>query len=359
MHENLPDTSLDIVGDIHGELDALTALLAAAGYDAAGRHPEGRTLVFVGDLVDRGPDSPGVVALVRELVFARRAVAILGNHELNLLRNERKHGNDWFWNEGSKRDTPFAPCAVLTSDDERRDMLDFFASLPLLLSRPDLRVTHAAWHAPSVEYLAEHAPAGVTGEIFRHLDEAAEGSLEAEGCLARAKAEKARWNLHDPTIAVPMLEAIANRDDRRQMANPIRVVTSGIERKAARPFFASGEWRFAERVRWWDEYADETPVVVGHYWRQYMPLDRAQFGKGDPDLFDGIHPSSWLGPRGKVFCIDFSVGGRYQERLAGAADTRTRLALLRWPERDLLLETGERVPTTGFGGEPSRRPKLP
>ena len=47
---------------------------------------------------------------------------------------------------------------MLNSDDERRDMLDFFASLPLLLSRPDLRVTHAAWHAPSVEYLAEHLP---------------------------------------------------------------------------------------------------------------------------------------------------------------------------------------------------------
>jgi len=91
-------------------------------------------------------------------------------------------------------------------------------------------------------------------------------------------------------------------------------------------------------------------VVVGHYWRQYVPLDRAQLGKGDPDLFDGVHPVSWLGPRGKVFCIDFSVGGRYQERLMGEAGTRTRLALLRWPERELVLETGERVQTKGFGG---------
>lgn len=356
MHEALPGTPLDIVGDIHGELGALRDLLAAAGYDAAGCHPEGRKLVFVGDLVDRGPDSPGVVDLVRELMAAGRAVAILGNHELNLLRNERKHGNDWFWNERSERDARFTPCAQVTRDDERRDMLDFFASLPLMLSRPDLRVTHAAWHAPSVQHLSTLAPGGFPGELFQQFDDAAEARLQVEGWLVRAKAEKARWNIHDPALDMPMLEALAHRDECRQMANPIRVVTSGIERKATRPFFASGEWRFAERVRWWDEYADDTPVVVGHYWRQYVPLDRAQLGKGDPDLFDGVHPLSWLGPRGKVFCIDFSVGGRYQERMIGESGTRTRLALLRWPEQELVLETGERVQTNGFGGPLRSRP---
>ena len=57
----LPDVHLDIVGDIHGELDALTSLLKRLGYDDLGRHPENRKLVFVGDLIDRGPDSPGVL----------------------------------------------------------------------------------------------------------------------------------------------------------------------------------------------------------------------------------------------------------------------------------------------------------
>ena len=49
----------DIVGDVHGELSALLALLAELGYErrsGAWRAPEGRSLVFVGDLVDRGPD---------------------------------------------------------------------------------------------------------------------------------------------------------------------------------------------------------------------------------------------------------------------------------------------------------------
>ena len=44
--QSLPQGALDIVGDIHGEHDALCALLRHLGYDAGGRHPEGRTLVF-------------------------------------------------------------------------------------------------------------------------------------------------------------------------------------------------------------------------------------------------------------------------------------------------------------------------
>lgn len=349
MHTDLPDTPLDIIGDVHGELDALKALLAAAGYDDSGRHPAGRTLVFIGDLVDRGPDSPGAVALVRELVEAGRALAILGNHELNLLRGERKHGNDWFWNERRERDARFAPCALLSSEAERRDMLRFFAALPLVLSRPDLRVTHAAWHASSVESLSSLSSGHHAGEHFQWFDAEAEAQLQTDGWLLRAEQERARWNIHDAELEVPMLDAVAHCDERRQMANPIRVVTSGIERKATRPFFTSGQWRFAERVRWWDEYVEDIPVVVGHYWRQYVPLDRAHLGKGDPDLFDGVHPLSWLGPRGRVFCVDYSAGGRYQERLTGQTGARTRLALLRWPEQVLVTETGECVGTTNFG----------
>src|SRR5919107_1091115 len=88
------DGALDIVADIHG---ALEALLARLGYDEWGGHPEGRRLVFLGDLTDRGPDSPAVVALVRRLVEAGRAQCVLGNHELNLVRGQEKHGGAWFY----------------------------------------------------------------------------------------------------------------------------------------------------------------------------------------------------------------------------------------------------------------------
>jgi hypothetical protein len=351
MHADLPSAPLDIVGDVHGEHDALCAVLNALGYDDSGRHPEGRSLVFIGDLCDRGPDSPGVVKRVRRLVESGRAVAVLGNHELNLLRGQRKQGNDWFWGEGAHHDQRFEPFAWAGSA-ERDDMLQFFATLPLALSRADLRITHAAWHGPSVARVSTLAGKNSVGELFEAMDEEVDASLAADGWPARAKAEKAEWRHHfaDPTINMPMLHAVGHCDEWRQMLNPVRVLTSGVERRTQTPFFANGQWRFAERVRWWDDYADDLPVVVGHYWRQFLPLDRAQLGKGDSDLFDGTPPTSWLGPRGNVFCVDYSVGGRYQERRAGSTPgARTRLGALRWPERELMLDTGECLPTIGFG----------
>ncbi len=90
----------DIVGDIHGCRSELETLLTRLGYtltrDASGRpvdaaHPEGRTAVFVGDLVDRGPDSPGVLRLVMGMVAAGHALCVPGNHEHKLGRHLKGH----------------------------------------------------------------------------------------------------------------------------------------------------------------------------------------------------------------------------------------------------------------------------
>ncbi|MET7905034.1 polynucleotide kinase-phosphatase [Streptomyces sp. NPDC005355] len=85
----------DIIGDIHGCRSELETLLGELGYalhrDELGRpvdaaHPEGRTAVFVGDLVDRGPDSPGVLRLVMGMVASGAALCVPGNHENKLGR---------------------------------------------------------------------------------------------------------------------------------------------------------------------------------------------------------------------------------------------------------------------------------
>ncbi|MBE9925042.1 polynucleotide kinase-phosphatase [Cellulosimicrobium cellulans] len=85
----------DAIGDVHGCLDELVALLGVLGYavvrDDAGRpvdavHPEGRRAIFLGDLVDRGPDSPGVLRLAMGMVRAGNALAVPGNHEHKLVR---------------------------------------------------------------------------------------------------------------------------------------------------------------------------------------------------------------------------------------------------------------------------------
>ncbi|WP_432165834.1 polynucleotide kinase-phosphatase [Streptomyces sp. bgisy031] len=70
----------DIIGDIHGCAAELEKLLTRLGY-VDGVHPEGRTAVFVGDLVDRGPDSPGVLRRVMRMVSSGHALCVPGNHE--------------------------------------------------------------------------------------------------------------------------------------------------------------------------------------------------------------------------------------------------------------------------------------
>jgi protein phosphatase len=90
-HETGP---FDVIGDIHGCRAELELLLADLGYDlrrdgrgrAVGAHRGDRRAIFVGDLVDRGPDTPGVLRLVMGMVAAGDAFCVPGNHESKLLR---------------------------------------------------------------------------------------------------------------------------------------------------------------------------------------------------------------------------------------------------------------------------------
>jgi protein phosphatase len=76
----------DIIGDVHGCYDALRRLSNALGYDEEFRHSDGRTLIFVGDLADRGPESVRVLCTMSRLVSQGRARMTLGNHDDALLR---------------------------------------------------------------------------------------------------------------------------------------------------------------------------------------------------------------------------------------------------------------------------------
>jgi protein phosphatase len=80
---------LDVIGDVHGCADELTELLARLGYAvpaptthvAATGHPDGRRLVFVGDLVNRGPEPVRALEMVMGLCSAGAAACVLGNHD--------------------------------------------------------------------------------------------------------------------------------------------------------------------------------------------------------------------------------------------------------------------------------------
>lgn len=83
----------DIIGDVHGCFDELVALLKQLNYvitESDGaihvQSPEGRKAIFLGDLVDRGPNIPAVLKLVMGMVADGNALCVPGNHDMKLVR---------------------------------------------------------------------------------------------------------------------------------------------------------------------------------------------------------------------------------------------------------------------------------
>lgn len=305
VHTPLPDGPLDLVGDLHGEIGAVRALLARLGYSERGDHAEGRTLVFLGDLIDRGPDSPGVVRMVADMVDRGRAVCVMGNHDLNAAAGLLKADNTWLLDHGPVHPTE----TKVASHREREEIFAFLKSLPLAMSREDLRVVHACW------------------------DESAMAQLQHESDVAKALSGhrdrvKAKYAGHADNVDVTL--ALQNE-------NPVKLITSGPEARAHQPFFAGGEWRHEARHPWWDTYSNGPMVVFGHYWR--VPIPSLQ---KDDGLLSAYPLHSTLGA-GRAICIDYSVGGRASERREGrTSNFLGRLAALRWPERELVFDDGER-----------------
>lgn len=349
MHllQRLPNNPLDIVGDIHGELAAMLALLDRLGYDHKGRHPYGRKLVFVGDLCDRGPDSQGVIQHVQLLFEEGNAFAILGNHEINLLTRDIKDGSGWFFDERHDRDLKYYAPFRRTPAEERAALASFLARLPIALYRDDIRIVHAAWTPSAIEAIRS-IPAGGIVEHFQAWNREAQSLAVARGLYDRYLDEKTRWaqELEDEQASLPFLHAIAEYEATQQMVNPLKVLTSGVEQKASLAFFSGNRWRFSDRTTWWNDYQDEVPVVVGHYWRLFdVPADMVI--PRYSELFQGVPSTAWHGARRNVFCVDFSVGARWRDRRAGRpiSESRYRLAALQWPENRLVFDSGEIIPT--------------
>jgi hypothetical protein len=204
----LPPGPLDIVGDIHGEAEALEHLLGHLGYDALGRHPQGRRLVFVGDFCDRGPDSPGVLARVVPMLESGHALAVLGNHEINLLREDAKDGSGWFFDSRVASDTPkYAPFARMPLCDIP-DTLALLERLPIAMEREDLRVVHAAWRPQQIA-MARELPPGSARSAYDHFEAVAAQQAQVNKVAERMRAERRQWphDLEDRNWLPPFLPA--------------------------------------------------------------------------------------------------------------------------------------------------------
>ena len=291
----LPDGPFDVVGDVHGDIDALQNLLKHLGYDGDGNHVDGRFLVFVGDLTDRGPDSVAVVQLVQRLVESGKAQCVLGNHELNIMLGQQKFDNGWFFGEKFFDESGKEIKQNIVVDLSERDaIVEFFMSLPLALQREDARIIHACWQPEMVEMASEAT------DVLKLY-------------------EQHRFNIN-LGLAIRSDLQDWQKEQRHQNLNPVKVLTSGLEVKVKEAFEASGRVRYLERSPGWNGYDDDSFCFFGHY---SLPYGKSRSAT-------------------RAICVDYGVARRWVPKTPGDdAPFKWRLAATRFPELQIVFDNGE------------------
>ena len=346
--QNLPSGALDIVGDVHGEWAVLQQLLRHLGYDERGEHPQGRRLVFIGDIVDRGPDSPAALAWVMRAREQHGVLGVLGNHELNILAGDPKDGSAWFFDSRMPEDTQYLPYQRLPID-ERSGVLADLQTWPLVLQREDLRLVHAAWLPESINAIHGLDPERNIAQWYNYFDKHVHELVEHQPWYPQYQQEYKQYDalLGQEDLHPPMLSGHTEFELSRWKQNPVRALVSGSEEPVSEPFYAGARWRFTGRSAWWERYHDDVPVVMGHYWRLWQSHTASKSRHAGLMPADG---SAWFGAKNNVFCIDFSIGARWRDRQQNLAPAQSKfhLAALRWPERTIVMDNGAQYASTAF-----------
>ena len=146
----------DLIGDIHGHAAELEELLRRMGYRqyaGAWRHSE-RTAIFVGDFLDRGPEIRATLRLVRAMLEAGSALAVLGNHEWNAFAfhtPDPDAAGEFLRRHHARNEHQVAATLAQVSGPELSSHLAFLRTLPIRLAGgpgsalAGLRVVHACW----------------------------------------------------------------------------------------------------------------------------------------------------------------------------------------------------------------------
>lgn len=155
----------DIIGDIHGYASLLKQLLADMGYRSVGgvwRHPS-RQVVFVGDFINRGPEIRETLSLVRSMVEAGSALAVLGNHEYSSILYHIKDDKGTFMARhiaGNRNQIQKTLTVYKLVPDEWKEHLKWMRTLPFFLDLGPIRIAHAYWNDREIATLKEYLPAG-------------------------------------------------------------------------------------------------------------------------------------------------------------------------------------------------------
>jgi len=172
----------DLIGDIHGCAHTLERLLHQMGYrkrDGVYCHDR-RQVIFLGDIIDRGPRIREALHLVRDMVDRGSARIVMGNHEYNAMAYctlARPGSGQTHVREHTERNTRQIRETLeqfAHHDLEWQDFLQWFHEMPLFLETEGFRVVHACWDHKLIAAFHERYPDNCISEDFLHASMASE-----------------------------------------------------------------------------------------------------------------------------------------------------------------------------------------
>lgn len=281
---DMVDEGFDVIGDVHGMGKELVALLRHLGYDdSAGyfAHPT-RCVVFVGDLIDRGPEQLLVLETARAMVDAGTASVVLGNHEFNAIAFHTPHRTIpfGFLRERSPKNLDQHKdfiAQVGLGSTLHGEVIEWFRTLPLWLDLDGLRVVHACWDEASKAKLADGST--LTDDVLHAAVVKGTPEYHAIEVLLKGPEIPIDPPYHDKDGHHREHARYAWwRPDAKTMFDAIEVpsgLTAHVDGEG--PGTNGPAWELAApdapiTERPVDPYpADAPPVLFGHYWRTGTP----------------------------------------------------------------------------------------
>lgn len=285
----------DIIGDIHGQATKLKALLTKLGYKqtASGfAHPDYKA-IFVGDLIDRGPNQLETLQIVKQMVDNHHAYVVMGNHEFNAI--------GWLTPNAHQQDSFLRPHTTANYKQHRVFLselgenspqhhywIEWFKSLPLFLDLDNIRVIHACWDNEVIQQISPY--------------------LDNNHCLKEQSIQAAF-------------------DHSQALFDYCEVLLKGKEITLPKDLYyhdKEGTKRHRSRIKWWlkeantfnelcllpdnedslqlnqqvaiklTPYQDKKPIFIGHYWLTGRPVIQTN----------------------KVACVDYSAAINYGKLVA-------------------------------------------
>lgn len=268
----------DIVGDVHGCGGLLIKLLHKLGYEqdkGCFRHPH-RQVIFLGDLIDRGPEICETVAVVKAMVEGGAALMVLGNHEYAAITYSTPapgHMGRPYLRQHSHRIKRMLSETLKQYEhrkEEWADLVEWWRTLPLFLEFANFRVVHACWDDDKVADLRalsqDHSlrddnflvksvqPGTPENRIVERLLKGTDMPLpegltfkSADG-LVRDRFRTKFWKAEPETYSDVVFQ-------------PDRIPAHLLKKKLSQ----------GEKARLIHYGDNERPLFVGHYWRTGKP----------------------------------------------------------------------------------------